>query len=96
VSKRRNADAQHIRLYRWMTKREVWRTFSPDAKAVFLHMYERYNGANNGEIVYGVRCAEEIGVGKNRGARALLELINRGFIRMKRNASFTQKRGNGN
>jgi hypothetical protein len=90
-SGRRDKGAQHVRLYRWMTKRPVWLTMSPDAKAVFLHIYDRYNGANNGEVTYGIRCAAEIRVSKDRAARALKELLNRGFIRVKTDAWFNKK-----
>ena len=50
---RGNAE-RFVMLPHWMLKCPAWRTLSPNAKAVLLHLWERHNGTNNGEITYGV------------------------------------------
>lgn len=64
---------------------------SPTAKAVLLDVWERHNGRNNGEISYSVREAEAIGVSRSAAARAFNELLQRGFLKVGRNSSFTLK-----
>jgi hypothetical protein len=54
-----------------------------------LHIWERHNGANNGQIVYAVRDAVQIGLSKATAARALTEAIELGFLRVTRSSSFT-------
>jgi hypothetical protein len=56
-----------------------------------LHIWERHNGANNGQIVYAVRDAVQIGLSKATAARALTEAIELGFLRVTRSSSFTLK-----
>jgi hypothetical protein len=92
VSKRRRGNGDRfLCLHHWMLKSPAWRALSPNAKAVLLHLWERHNGSNNGQIVYGVRDAAEIRISKDQAARALIELINRGFLRVTRAAAFTFK-----
>lgn len=64
---------------------------SPNAKAVFIHIYERHNGRNNGGLVYCVRDGIEIALSKDQTARALNELIERGFLKVRRDSAFTLK-----
>ncbi len=64
---------------------------APTAKAVLLHLWKRHNGSNNGDIVYAVRDAGEIGVGKSNAAAALALLIERGFLQVRRNSAFNVK-----
>jgi hypothetical protein len=47
-----------IRLQFFMLKSDAWRSLTPDAKAILLHVWERHNGINNDEISYAVREAE--------------------------------------
>lgn len=54
---RSNGEARHVRLYHWLMQSEAWRTLSPVAKALYLELAYRYNGANNGRIGLSVRDA---------------------------------------
>ena len=54
-------------------------------------MWKRYNGINNGEIVYAVREAKKIKLGKNVAARALNDCIDKGFLRITQWSSFRLK-----
>jgi hypothetical protein len=86
--KRKDSGARFVLLQHWMLKCPAWRTLPSDAKALLLHLWERHNGANNGEISFGVREAEEIGITKTQAARMLLVLVNRGFLKNERDGGF--------
>jgi hypothetical protein len=74
-----------------MLKSPAWLTLSPNAKALLIDVWRRHNGVNNGEISYSVREAAAIGLGHSAAARAFDELIERGFLRVSRESSFTFK-----
>lgn len=69
----------------------LWRPLSPNAKAILIDVWTRYNGANNGAISYSVREAAAIGIGKNAAAAAFRELIEHGFLRIGRASAFSLK-----
>jgi hypothetical protein len=58
--RRRGGGEQFVKLPHWMLKCPAWRTLSPNAKAVLLHLWEEHNGSNNGKIVYAVRSSANI------------------------------------
>lgn len=88
----RNNGEPFIGLFRHMTRSPAWRRLSPNAKALLLQVWERHNGANNGQISYSVREAEEeIGMKKNTAARALQECVDKGFLKVRRQSSFNLK-----
>ena len=80
-----------VALHHWMLRSPAWKSLSPNAKALLLDVWQRHNGANNGEISYAVREAESIGLRRTRAARAFNELVERGFLVMTRNSAFTVK-----
>jgi hypothetical protein len=80
-----------VRLEHWMLKSPAWMTLPPDAKAIWLHVAMRFNGSNNGYISYAIREAEEIDLSKDRAARALDALIERGFLVVTRASGFSVK-----
>jgi hypothetical protein len=82
---------QHIRLHHWMLRSLAWRALSPVEKAVLLDLWQRHNGINNGQIVYGVREAEKIGVSKSVAAVAVKRLVELGFLKVTRDANFKRK-----
>lgn len=87
----RNAGEPFIRLPRHMTRSPAWRALSPNAKAILLQVWTRHNGMNNGQISFSVREADEIGMNKNTASRALQDCIDKGFLKVKRQASFNLK-----
>jgi hypothetical protein len=93
--KRRGGGERFIMLQHWMLKCEAWRTMSANAKTVVLHVWQRYNGSNNGDIEYAVREAADpdtgIGLSKDQASRALIEAAERGFLRITRNSAFRVK-----
>src|SRR5438105_15630355 len=88
---RRPKSERFIALPYWLLKSPAWRALSPNAKAVLLHLWERHNGSNNGQMVYAVREAAEIGITRSAAARALTELIDKGFLRVAQWSAFRVK-----
>jgi hypothetical protein len=87
----RDGNQRFIMVTHYLLNCQAWLTLSSDAKAVLLHIWARHNGVNNGSIAYSVREAEEIGISKDRAARAIKELCEHGFLRVRRASSFTLK-----
>lgn len=87
----RRGGERFVLLPHFMLRSAAWRALSPNAKAVLLHVWERHNGANNGEIVYAVRDAAPIGLSRATAARALNEAIELGFLRVTRWSAFRLK-----
>lgn len=76
-----------------MQRSEAWQSLSPRARAVFLEIQARFNGTNNGLIPLSCREASELcNISKDTASRAFNDLIDRGFIRLARDASFATKR----
>jgi hypothetical protein len=89
--KGRRITERFIALPHYMTGCPAFLTLSPDAKALLIDVWRRHNGTNNGEISYSVREAEGIGLSKSRTARAFGDLMERGFLKVRRASSFTVK-----
>src|SRR5579859_6054768 len=89
--RRRGSGERYVLLPHWLLKCPAWRTASPKAKALLLHLWERHNGANNSDIVYGVREAKEVGIGRNDASKALADLVMRGFLQVGRDSAFNVK-----
>ena len=72
------------RLYHWFLKGDAWRSLSPNARAIYVEIVERYNGTNNGRISFSIReGADLLHIGKNAAAK--------GFTRASR-ARFHRRR----
>src|SRR5438067_1882157 len=94
--KRRNRDreARHVRIMHFMMDTAAWKSLDATARAIYLDMARRYAGpdSNNGRLPYSVReAATELRIGKSTASRALLALINRGFIVAMRRGAFSFK-----
>jgi hypothetical protein len=90
---RSKGDARHVRLYEHMEKTAAWRGLSGNAVKAWLIIGLKFNGANNGTITQSSReLGERMGVSKDTAQRAVLELINAGFLRQTRASSFSMKR----
>lgn len=87
----RTTTDRFIMLAHYMLRSPAWKTLSPNAKALLIEVWARYNGANNGAISYAVREAEDIGLSKDQASRAFKELIKRGFLKMHRASTFSLK-----
>jgi len=93
MNKGRVRGERHIKLYHWTMKSAAWIALSPNSKAVLIDVWQRNNGINNGQIVYSTREAAKAlhAVSKATGARALNELVDRGFLRITRDSVFKLK-----
>ncbi len=87
----RNGGQRFVALPHYMLSSPAWMTMAPTAKALLIQLWARHNGQNNGEIGFSVRDAAAIGLSKSVAARALAELVERGFLRVGRESSFTLK-----
>lgn len=77
-------DAAHVRLHHWMMQSEAWQTLSPEGRSVLVALYSLYTGTNNGSLFLSVReAAQRANCSKNKAAKGLRDLLDRGFIRSK-------------
>src|SRR4051794_6489831 len=80
-----------VALPHYLLKSPAWLTLPGDAAKLLLDVWKRHNGMNNGEISYGVREAEEIGMAKSVSARMFKVLVERGFLVVTRDSAFRIK-----
>ncbi|WP_026942500.1 hypothetical protein [Hellea balneolensis] len=84
---------RYLRIEDWEYKCLAYKALSPNARSVYFHMRTLYNGRNNGQIAMATRDAGAIIRKSNAtGARALRELIALGFIKVRQESTFAQKR----
>ncbi len=75
-----------------MLNSAAWRSLSLPARCLLLEVWQRYNGANNGEISYSVReAAERLRVGQNTPTKLFRELEDKGFLKAHERGAFTRK-----
>lgn len=85
---------RHVRLHHYMLESQAWQSLSPHGRALFIEIWQRFNGQNNGAISYGHREAEEsLKVSKNLPKRFFDELESKGFIVATRRGHFQTKGG---
>jgi len=81
-----------VKLDHWMLDSVAWRSLKAIDRDLLIWLQRRYNGQNNGEISMSQReAAELLHVKPATAAAAFNRLIERGFIRMARDSSFTMK-----
>ena len=77
----------------WELKSPAFRALTGDQVRVYIEMRMRYNGKNNGQIVFGTDTAGKVvHKQKKTGALILNRLIELGFIKVINDSSFDQKR----
>lgn len=81
-----------IKLPHYMVACEAWLTLPPTAMKLLFEVWKRHNGVNNGEITYSVREAEAIGLSLATAARNFTHLVERGFLKVRKDSSFDLKR----
>ena len=80
---------QFIMVPHAIVKSDAWRSCKPNAIVVWLQLSRRFNGMNNGRIVYSCREAtEDVRIGKNTAAKALIQLMEVGLIECVTESSF--------
>jgi DNA-binding transcriptional MocR family regulator len=70
----------------------AWKDLNATARAIYTEIAKRYNGSNNGFIVYSVRqAANELKIGKTTAARGFIDLESHGFIVAEQRGAFHWK-----
>jgi hypothetical protein len=90
---RSKSDPKHVRLYEHIERSEAWRNLSGTAVKAWLAIGLMHNGSNNGKIGVSSReLGDRIGASHVTAAKAILELVNAGFLRRTKSSSFGLKR----
>jgi hypothetical protein len=80
-----------VLLPHYLLNSAAWKGLSPTARAAWIHIVKRYNGANNGSIAVSTRLlGEDLNCSKNAAARAILDLKNAGLIEQTAASSFSR------
>jgi Helix-turn-helix domain len=93
VRRRRNKHGpKFVQLFHWMIDTPAWRSLSGWAVAAYIDLARHYNGSNNGELHLSAReFAKRQGCSRQTAARAIAELVRKGFIEITRNSGFNVK-----
>jgi DNA-binding transcriptional regulator YhcF (GntR family) len=90
--RRRGQGPTFIQLFHWMVDLPVWHSLSPRAVVAYLELARRFNGTNNGTLHLSVReLARAWNWSRASAARAIEELVDKGFIEITCNSGFNLK-----
>jgi hypothetical protein len=90
--RRRGSIERFVSLRYWLLESAAWRSLPCNARALYIQIARRYNGANNGRISYSVRQAsEELKISKSTALRAFRALQDRAFIVCTKKGAFSWK-----
>jgi DNA-binding transcriptional regulator YhcF (GntR family) len=92
VRRRNRHGPKFVRLFHWMLDTPAWRSLSGWAMAAYLDLAANYNGTNNGELYLPIRkFTEGRDCSPATAARAINELVDKGFVEITRNSGFNIK-----
>ncbi len=92
MSKYRSKKQRFVQLFHWEIDNAAYRDLNANARAIYTAIKLRYNGSNNGLIVYSVRqAAGELKIGKTTAAKAFTDLQTHGFIVAEQRGAFHWK-----
>jgi len=81
-----------IQINHYLLSSPAWLSLKPQSRAVYIELAARFNGSNNGEIALSQRdAAHRSKIAKDTVAKALQELIDKGFIAIVTGGSFVYK-----
>jgi hypothetical protein len=87
-----NALSDFIALERYIVSSLAYRSIKPTARAAYVEVCYCFDGSNNGRIQMAARTlGDRLGVNKATAARALQELIAKGFIEVAKQSAFSMK-----
>ena len=90
--RKKSSQGHFTALHEFMQATPAWASLSPAERAVYVELARRYRGANNGELVLGVReAAAACNISKNTAGRAFAVLSERGFVEVVTPAGFSRK-----
>ena len=91
-AKGRNTGQQFIRLDAAVTQSPAWQSLCCEARSLLIEIWRRHNGSNNGFISYSYREAKKaLFIGSTKVKKAFDQLIDRGFLIIRRKSSFNFK-----
>jgi len=83
---------RHVRLYHWLMATPAWKDLNATARAIYIEIAQRYNGTNNGFIVYGLReASRDLKIGTSTAKRTFDDLQAHGFIVAEQRGHFRWK-----
>ena len=86
---RNEKDGQYLPIPYVMARSVAFRSLSGPALKVWVELRTRYNGHNNGLVSLSLReAAHLLGMSQTTAQRALLELADKGFIKLRTRGSF--------
>src|ERR1700732_887070 len=97
IKGRRNRDApkgRYVTLREYMLATPAWQSLDCVARCLYVEIARRYRGpdSNNGKIPYSVReAATALGISKDTANRALLDLLDREFLKVTKYSGFNLK-----
>lgn len=92
-AKGRSKGPKHIQLWHSMHDSEAWCSLSLPARCVWFEVMRRFNGHNNGDIALACREAADLcHISKGTASKAFKELMDKGFIRVGCDSSFSYKK----
>jgi len=75
-----------------MTRSEAWRSLRAASVKVFVDLFSRYNGRNNGLIHFGCgSAAKRLHMSKSTISRSLKELEAKGFLERTRDGNWSDQ-----
>lgn len=74
---------RHVQLHEWVQSSEAWASLKSGPRALYIELKRRYNGHNNGELVFSHRdAALALNAHRNTIGPWFEELRERGLIEM--------------
>lgn len=84
--------APFVAVERYIMKSLAWRSLSPNGRAAYLEVGYGFEGENNGRILLSTQMlADRMGRDKSTAARALRELVCKGFVECVSKGGFSLK-----
>jgi len=92
-TKKERDDKRFLFIYKWELVSPAYKALTGDEVRVYQDMRIRYNGRNNGRIVYPSRQAGKV-IHKSHvtGGKRIARLIELGFLKVRQPSTFGQKR----
>jgi hypothetical protein len=83
---------RHVRLYHWVLNSLAWHSLDVYARALYVAISAKYNGRNNGEIIFSCRQAMEgLHISRGQASISFRKLEERGFIKPVIKGGFNRK-----
>ena len=83
-----------VALERYMLDSPAWRSLLPAVRCTYIEVAKLYDGGNNGRIALSARTvSERLLISRATAARALSELVDKGFLEAVRAGGFNVKSG---